>query len=146
MLEKIFGLRKENGQLIFIFFGIKMRFKSPCINQLEEVCCIQNLAKIKQKNTKFPHPVGIVIHPKVNIGVNCTIYQNVTIGAGKFINGNNIPSIGDNVVLYANSVIIGGIKIGDNAIIGAGSVVISDIPANAIVVGNPARIIKYLDN
>ena len=49
-------------------------------------------------------------------------------------------------MLYANSVIIGGIKIGDNAIIGAGSVVISDIPANAIVVGNPARIIKYLDN
>ena len=72
MLEKIFGLRKENGQLIFIFFGIKMRFKSPCINQLEEVCCIQNLAKIKQKNTKFPHPVGIVIHPKVNIGVKGT--------------------------------------------------------------------------
>ena len=39
-----------------------------------------------------------------------------------------------------------GIKIGDNAIIGAGSVVLNDVPANAVVAGNPAKIIKYLDS
>lgn len=42
------------------------------------------------------------------------------------------------------STIMGGITIGKNAIVGAGSVVIKDVPANAIVVGNPAKILKYL--
>jgi serine O-acetyltransferase len=52
------------------------------------------------------------------------------------------PTIGDNVTIYANSVIIGGIKIGDNAIIGAGAVVVKDVPPKAVVAGNPAIILK----
>lgn len=40
-------------------------------------------------------------------------------------------------------VIIGNVHIGNNVIIGAGSVVVKDVPDNAVVVGNPARIIKY---
>ena len=143
MLEKIFGLYKENSQIILVFLGIKIKFKSPSINQLGEVCCIQNLRYIKEQNTYFPHPIGIVIHPKVKIGKDCTIFQNVTIGQGKLINGNDTPIIGNNVVVYANSVIVGGVKIGDNVIVGAGSIVINDIPDNAIVAGNPAKIIKY---
>ena len=143
MLEKIFGLYKENSQIILIIFGIKIKFKSPLINQLGELCCIQNLKYIQKQNTFFPHPIGIVMHPKVKIGKNCTIFQNVTIGQGKLINGNDIPIIGNNVIIYANSVIVGGVKIGDNVTVGAGSIVITDIPDNAIVAGNPARIIKY---
>lgn len=42
--------------------------------------------------------------------------------------------------------IMGGITIGRNAIIGAGSVVTKDVPANAIVAGNPARLLKYVDS
>jgi serine acetyltransferase len=38
-----------------------------------------------------------------------------------------------------------GVTIGDNVVIGAGSIVVKDIPANAIVAGNPAKVIKYLD-
>ena len=37
-------------------------------------------------------------------------------------------------------------KCGNNVVIGAGSVVTKDIPDNAVVVGNPARVIKYIDN
>ena len=144
MLEKIFGLYKENSQIILVIFGIKIKFKSPLINQLGEVCCIQNLKYIQEQNTFFPHPIGIVIHPKVKIGKNCTIFQNVTIGQGKLINGIDIPIIGDNVIIYANSVIVGGIKIGNNVTVGAGSIVITDIPDNAIVAGNPAKVIKYM--
>ena len=44
----------------------------------------------------------------------------------------------------SNATILCGITIGKNALIGAGSVVVKDVPDNAIVVGNPARIIKYL--
>lgn len=76
------------------------------------------------------------------IGKNFTVYQQVTIGRGKNINGRNTVVIGDNVVVYAGAKIVGGINIGDNCIIGAGAVVTKDIPNNCTVVGNPAKIIK----
>lgn len=67
---------------------------------------------------------------------------------GKKIDGCNdlIPTIGNNVTLGANVVIIGDIHIGNNVIIGAGSVVCKDIPDNSIAAGNPAQIIKGSKN
>ena len=53
--------------------------------------------------------------------------------------------IGKYVWLGGNVVVCPGVTIGDNSIIGAGSVVTTDIPANVIAVGNPARVIKHLD-
>jgi acetyltransferase-like isoleucine patch superfamily enzyme len=46
----------------------------------------------------------------------------------------------------ANSTILPGVEIGENALVGAGSVVTHDVPSNAIVVGNPARVIKQIDD
>ena len=91
---------------------------------------------------KLPHPLGIVIGENVKIGYNTTIYQNVTLGQ----NRGSYPVIGNNVIIYANAVIIGDIKIGDNAIIGANSVVLKDVPPNTIVAGSPARTIKGNSN
>ena len=51
--------------------------------------------------------------------------------------------IGDDVWIGANVTVLKGVKIGDGVVIGAGSVVTKDIPPYAIVVGNPARIVKY---
>jgi acetyltransferase-like isoleucine patch superfamily enzyme len=48
-------------------------------------------------------------------------------------------SIGSNATILSNTVI------GENAIVGAGSVVTKDVPANAIVAGNPARILRFID-
>jgi acetyltransferase-like isoleucine patch superfamily enzyme len=45
----------------------------------------------------------------------------------------------------ANSTILPGVEIGENALVGAGSVVVNDVPAGAVVVGNPARVIKTVD-
>lgn len=50
--------------------------------------------------------------------------------------------IGNNVFIYANAVVLPGVKIGDNVVIGAGSVVTQDIPSNSIAVGNPCKVIK----
>ena len=52
-------------------------------------------------------------------------------------------TIGDDVWIGANSVLVSGVKIGNGAIVAAGSVVTKDIPCNAIVGGVPAKIIKY---
>lgn len=91
---------------------------------------------------RFPHQgLGVVIHPAVKMGKNCIIYQNVTLGAnGKRGYGNEAPIVGDNVMIGAGAVILGGIKIGDNAIVAANAVVLNDVPQNVMVAGVPAKI------
>lgn len=74
-----------------------------------------------------------------SIGDNFFCLHCITIGK----KNDKRPVIGNNVKIYANVVVIGDVHVGNNVIIGAGSVVVKDIPDNAVVVGNPARIIKY---
>jgi serine O-acetyltransferase len=85
----------------------------------------------------IPHPNGIVIHPGAQIGVNCLLFQQVTIGHGP----GGIPTIGDHVDVGAGARILGRLHVGDHAIIGANAVVLSDVPTGATAVGVPARII-----
>lgn len=86
------------------------------------------------------HGHGTVIAAH-RIGKNFSVYQGVTIGRnpkpGQAVNN---PTIGDNVSVYANAVVAGGITIGDNAVIGAGAVVMKDVPANCVAMGNPCVI------
>jgi len=51
--------------------------------------------------------------------------------------------IGNDVWIVASAVVIEGVKIGDGAVIGAGAIVTKDVPPYAVVVGNPARIMRY---
>lgn len=82
-----------------------------------------------------------VIHPE-KAGENLFTGHGVTIGKGKpDADGRVYPIIGDNVSIYANAVVFGGIHIGNNVKIGAGAVVNKDVPDNCTVVGNPGRII-----
>ena len=87
----------------------------------------------------LPHPNGVVIHPDVEIGPNCLIFQQVTIGTGS---RPGVPRIGGHVDIGAGAKILGGVVIGDHAKIGANAVVISDVPAGAVATGIPA-VIKY---
>lgn len=52
--------------------------------------------------------------------------------------------IGSNCWIGANSVILPGVTIGDNSVVAAGSVVVSDVPANVMVAGNPAKVKKQI--
>lgn len=89
-------------------------------------------------NFKISHFVGIVVNENVIFGDNVHIRQNTTIGNNAM--NNQAPKIGNNVEIGANVCIIGNIAIGNNVIIGAGSVVVKDVPDNAVVVGNPAKV------
>lgn len=86
------------------------------------------------------HPYSTILNAK-KIGRNFSCIHCTTLGA----NRKGIPTIGDNVSLGANVVIIGNVKIGNNVTIGAGSVVVKDIPDNSVAVGNPCRVIKTID-
>lgn len=96
-------------------------------------CIISYKADIKGKIT-IPHPIGIVIGAGVKIGKNVTIYQNVTLGR-KNRDLAEYPSIGDNVIIYCNSVVAGKVNIGENSIIGCNSVVLKNIEPNKTAAG-----------
>ncbi|MXP44626.1 serine O-acetyltransferase [Allopontixanthobacter sediminis] len=86
----------------------------------------------------LPHPNGIVIHPQAEIGCNCLIFQQVTIGATR----GGIPTIGGHVDIGAGAKIIGPIKVGDHAKIGANAVVREDVPPHGVFVANAGMILN----
>lgn len=87
----------------------------------------------------IPHPSGIVIHADAIIGVNCLIFQQVTIGTK---DDSKPPILAGRVDIGAGAKLIGEIHIGHHVKIGANAVVLIDVPANASAVGIPARVIK----
>lgn len=82
----------------------------------------------------LPHPNGVVIHPNAQIGVNCTIFQQVTIVTK--------VKIGDHVDIGAGAKILKNVIIGNYAKVGANAVVKNmNVPEKSLAVGIPARII-----
>ncbi len=89
----------------------------------------------------------------ITIGDGCLIGHNVIITTLNHIpqpskRQSLIPKpvkIGKNVWMGAGVIILPGVTIGDSAIIGAGSIVVKDIPSNAVAVGNPCKVIKYIE-
>ena len=84
----------------------------------------------------LPHPNGIVIHAKAQIGPNCLIFQQVTIGVT--VKGQKLPVIGGHVDIGAGAKILGDLSIGDHSVIGANALVMKDVPAG-VSVGRPYR-------
>ena len=94
------------------------------------------------KGIMVDHASGVVIGETAIVGDYSSIFHGVTLGGVGSEKGQRHPQVGKNVLLSANSTIVGNIKIGDNAKIGAGSVVLNDIPKDCTAVGVPAKIIN----
>ncbi len=88
------------------------------------------------------HQSGIVIHGCAEIGDDCVIRQGVTLGNRRADRPLDAPRLGNRVSLGAGAKVLGQVQIGDDAQIGANAVVCEDLPAGAVAVGVPARVIR----
>lgn len=94
------------------------------------------------KGLRFVHPTSVVIGAHVRAGENLSLYQNTTIGGARTgdVNKGNQPIIGNDVTLFANSLILGKVEIGNDVTIGANSLLLQSAPDGSICVGSPAII------
>lgn len=104
------------------------------------------------KRCSFGGNVALNAHDKITIGDDCLFAYGVVVNTAghnymaKTMNKTYCSKpveIGSNVWIGACAIILPGVIISDNSVVGAGAVVTKDVPENAIVVGNPARIMKY---
>ncbi len=98
------------------------------------------IALMVMMDTMFPE--------RIHVGDNSIIGYNTTILAHEYLlNEYRLGDVyvGSNVMIGANSLILPGVTIGDYSIVGAGSVVTKDVPPHAFVAGNPAKLIRMVN-
>ncbi|MHC1682308.1 MAG: 2,3,4,5-tetrahydropyridine-2,6-dicarboxylate N-acetyltransferase [Clostridiaceae bacterium] len=95
---------------------------------------------------------GTMVDMNAVVGARGKLGKRVHLGAGAVVAGVLEPPskepciIEDDVLIGANAVILEGVRIGAGSVVAAGSVVTQDVPANVVVAGSPARIIKEVDD
>ena len=95
----------------------------------------------------LPHPVGVVVSSQAQIGDDCLIRQNVTIGqvrTGRKRLPPYAPTLENGVRVGPGAVIVGGVTIGQGAKIGPNAVVMTDVPAGGSAYARPAGIMGQL--
>jgi serine O-acetyltransferase len=85
------------------------------------------------------HGMGIVVGETAEIGDDCYLYHQVTLGVARTSRNKRHPTLGRGVVVGAGAKVLGAITVGDGARVGANAVVVDDVPPNVTVVGMPAR-------
>jgi len=89
------------------------------------------------------HGMGVVIGETTQIGDNCVLFHNVTLGGTGKHKGKRHPTIGNNVMIGTGAILLGPIKVGNNVKIGANTfILMQDVPDNTTVAGTPGRIVK----
>lgn len=89
------------------------------------------------------HGAGIVVGETAEVGDNCVLFHNVTLGGTGKHHGKRHPTLGNNVVIGTGATILGPVKIGNNVNIGANTFIyMVDIPDDCTVVGTPAVIVR----
>lgn len=87
------------------------------------------------------HGMGVVIGETAKIGDDVTLYHGVTLGGVSLGQGKRHPTLEDGVIVGAGAKVLGPFTVGKNAKIGSNAVVVKEVPAEATMVGNAARMI-----
>ncbi|MFQ5981331.1 MAG: acyltransferase [Candidatus Heimdallarchaeota archaeon] len=120
----VLGAGTRVGSYTYIDTGVKIGAR----------CSIQSRVYI---------PRGVIIEDDVFLGPACTFTNDKTpVANNPFWEVQEIV-VRRGAAVGANATILPNLEIGENALVGAGAVVIQDVPANAVVVGNPARQIRF---
>ena len=141
-ISHFFATRKNSNQFLWIvgipiMTGYRVAF--------EWVLGIELPARTRVgPGLKVMHGQALVVNYMATLGRGCTLRQSTTIGCKILPDGSLglSPRIGNHVDIGSNVVILGDIQLGDACVVGAGSVVLHDVPAGAVVAGNPAKILR----
>jgi serine O-acetyltransferase len=87
------------------------------------------------KGMKINHGLGTVVGARCKIGENVLLHQNVTLGGRK----GGRPILADNVTVYADAKVLGGVTLGNGSVVGANAVCLVDVPDNGVLMSNPGR-------
>ncbi len=95
------------------------------------------------KGLFIDHGMGLVVGETTEVGENCVLFHNVTLGGTGKHAGKRHPTLGNNVLVGTGAIILGPVTIGNNVYIGANTFIyMCDVPDNATVVGTPGRIVR----
>ena len=120
------GLRRKSKPLYFLYRPIYLLLTDYILGV--EIPLSTNIGP----GLRIYHGRGIVINAYSTLGKDVTLYHNVTIGStGIESQPDGLPKVGNNVIVYCNSTIIGPVTVGDNAIIGAHNLVIKNVKKNS---------------
>lgn len=95
---------------------------------------------------KIGHCSDIVVGPMAVVGSNCYFFNGITIGNKYVGEKDEMPKVGNNVIIGTGSKILGRVSVGSNSIVGASTLVINSIPSGCTIVGVPGRVISSEDN
>lgn len=126
------------------FYRIHLKLIARIISQWSKFCTgieIHPAAKIAP-GVFIDHGEGVVIGETAEVAEGCVLYQGVTLGGTGKETGKRHPTLEKNVMVSAGAKVLGSITLHEGAKVGAGAVVLKDVPANATVVGVPARVVR----
>lgn len=138
------------GFQFIYFFRKASNARNPISRTFWNIChrlCMYHTHIQIPVGTKIDRGFRISHYGHIGINGAAVIGKNFNIAPGAHVSyadgkRKGVPTIGDNVILNINSVIVGGVTIGDNVLVAPNTFINFDVPSNSIVIGSPGKIIS----
>jgi serine O-acetyltransferase len=142
------------GVWAVLLFRVAHFFHTHSLRPLSRICYFANVvlfgadlapgAKVGP-GLSIAHPVFCGWGSELEMGSNIIMTGGVRFGTAARPDRKGHPRVGNEVFFLDAAKVLGGVTIGDGALIAANALVVDDVPANAIMVGQPARFTRYRD-